>query len=202
MVFFVDFFIAKEDVSVKTSLRNLLITAVLMAVGFVLPFLTGQIPSVGNMLSPLHLPVLICGLCCGWQWGLLLGAVLPVARSFVFGMPPMLPTALAMAFEMAAYGTLTGVLYGALLKMRGKNHAPALYGALVAAMGGRPAGARGFYGGIHGPFRWQLYMAGVYYGGFCECLAGDGAASAAGAAGGAGPGARTAVGASCPGGKS
>lgn len=85
MVFFVDFFIAKEDVSVKTSLRNLLITAVLMAVGFVLPFLTGQIPSVGNMLSPLHLPVLICGLCCGWQWGLLLGAVLPVARSFVFG---------------------------------------------------------------------------------------------------------------------
>ena len=126
MVFFVDFFIAKEDVSVKTSLRNLLITAVLMALGFVLPFLTGQIPSVGNMLSPLHLPVLICGLCCGWQWGLLLGAVLPVARSFVFGMPPMLPTALAMAFEMAAYGTLTGVLYGALLKMRGKNHAPAL----------------------------------------------------------------------------
>ena len=110
MVFFVDFFIAKEDVSVKTSLRNLLITAVLMAVGFVLPFLTGQIPSVGNMLSPLHLPVLICGLCCGWQWGLLLGAVLPVARSFVFGMPPMLPTALAMAFEMAAYGALTGVL--------------------------------------------------------------------------------------------
>lgn len=73
MVFFVDFFIAKEDVSVKTSLRNLLITAVLMALGFVLPFLTGQIPSVGNMLSPLHLPVLICGLCCGWQWGLAAG---------------------------------------------------------------------------------------------------------------------------------
>lgn len=66
--------------SVKTSLRNLLITAVLMAVGFVLPFLTGQIPSIGNMLSPLHLPVFICGLCCGWQRGAILGAVLPLAR--------------------------------------------------------------------------------------------------------------------------
>lgn len=162
MVFFVDFFIAKEDVSVKTSLRNLLITAVLMAVGFVLPFLTGQIPSVGNMLSPLHLPVLICGLCCGWQWGLLLGAVLPVARSFVFGMPPMLPTALAMAFEMAAYGTLTGVLYGALLKMRGKNHAPALYGSLVAAMvGGRLVhGAfMAVYMGLSGgSYTWQAFI--------------------------------------------
>lgn len=146
----------------KTSLRNLLITAVLMAVGFVLPFLTGQIPSVGNMLSPLHLPVLICGLCCGWQWGLLLGAVLPVARSFVFGMPPMLPTALAMAFEMAAYGTLTGVLYGALLKMLGKNHAPALYGALVAAMvGGRLVhGAfMAVYMGLSGgSYTWQAFI--------------------------------------------
>lgn len=124
---------------VKTSLRNLLITAVLMALGFVLPFLTGQIPSIGNMLSPLHLPVLICGLCCGWQWGAVLGAVLPLARSLVFGMPPLFPTATAMAFEMAAYGMLTGVFYGLLLKISaGRGHALALYGALVVAMiGGR-----------------------------------------------------------------
>lgn len=122
----------------KNSLRNLLITAVLLALGFVLPFLTGQIPSVGNMLSPLHLPVFICGLCCGWQWGMLLGAVLPLARSLVFGMPPLFPTATAMAFEMAAYGALTGVLYGLLLNVVRKGHGPALYGALVAAMvGGR-----------------------------------------------------------------
>ncbi len=123
----------------KTSLRNLLITAVLMAVGFVLPFLTGQIPSIGNMLSPLHLPVFICGLCCGWQWGAILGAVLPLARSLVFGMPPLFPTATAMAFEMAAYGALAGVFYGLLLKVcAAKGHVPALYGALIAAMiGGR-----------------------------------------------------------------
>lgn len=123
----------------KNSLRNLLITAVLMALGFVLPFLTGQIPSVGKMLSPMHIPVLICGLCCGWQWGLLLGAVLPLARSVLFGMPsPIIPNALAMAFEMAAYGALTGVLYGLLLRGARKGHGPALYGALVAAMvGGR-----------------------------------------------------------------
>lgn len=123
----------------KSSLRNLLITAVLMAIGIVLPFLTGQIPSVGNMLSPLHLPVFICGLCCGWQWGLLLGAVLPLARSLLLGMPPLFPTAVAMAFEMAAYGVLTGIFYGLLLPLcRTRGHGLALYGALLAAMvGGR-----------------------------------------------------------------
>lgn len=74
----------------------------------------------------------------------------------------MLPTALAMAFEMAAYGTLTGVLYGALLKMRGKNHAPALYGALVAAMvGGRLVhGAfMAVYMGLSGgSYTWQAFI--------------------------------------------
>ncbi len=112
-----------------------MITAVLMAVGFVLPFLTGQLATLGNMLSPLHLPVYICGLCCGWGWGALLGAALPLARSLIFGMPPLFPGATAMAFEMAVYGGLTGLLYGLLLRARpGRKHTPALYGAMIPAM--------------------------------------------------------------------
>ena len=95
----------------KNQIRNLVLSALLLAVGFVLPFLTGQIPEVGSMLLPLHLPALICGFVCGWPWGLAVGAVLPVMRSLLMGMPPMIPTALCMAFEMAAYGAAAGQLY-------------------------------------------------------------------------------------------
>ena len=95
----------------KNHMIRLVLSALFLAIGFVLPFLTGQIPEVGSMLLPLHLPALICGFVCGWPWGLLVGFVLPIARSLLFGMPPLVPTALAMAFELAAYGALAGVCY-------------------------------------------------------------------------------------------
>ena len=100
-----------------------------LAIGFVLPFLTGQIPEVGSMMLPLHLPALICGFVCGWPWGLAVGFILPVARSLLFGMPPMVPTALCMAFEMAAYGAAAGALYGKL-----SHKLSGVYAALIGAM--------------------------------------------------------------------
>ena len=95
----------------KNHIMRLSLSAMLLAVGLVLPFLTGQIPEIGSMLLPLHLPALVCGFVCGWQWGLAVGFVLPVLRSVLFGMPPMIPTALCMAFELAAYGAAAGLLY-------------------------------------------------------------------------------------------
>ena len=81
----------------KNQILRLALSALFLAIGFVLPFLTGQIQQVGNMLLPMHLPVLVCGFVCGWPWGLAVGFVLPLLRSLFFGMPPMVPTALAMA---------------------------------------------------------------------------------------------------------
>lgn len=52
---------------------KLTLSAMFLALGFVLPFFTGQIPQIGNMLLPMHLPVLLCGLICGWQYGLVIG---------------------------------------------------------------------------------------------------------------------------------
>lgn len=75
----------------------------------VLPFFTAQIPSIGSMLLPMHIPVLICGFVCGGPYGLLVGAIVPLLRSVMFGMPPML-VAIPMAFELAAYGFMTGFL--------------------------------------------------------------------------------------------
>lgn len=91
--------------------KQLVISALLLAAGLVLPFLTGSIPNFGRMLLPMHLPVLLCGFVCGWKWGLLVGFVTPLLRSVLFGMPPMVPTALAMAFELAAYGAVAGLCY-------------------------------------------------------------------------------------------
>ncbi len=83
----------------------------LLALGMVLPFLTGQIPSIGSRLLPMHIPALLTGYICGPLYGLLIGFILPVFRSVVFGMPPMYPIAIAMAFELAVYGLVVGLLY-------------------------------------------------------------------------------------------
>ena len=113
---------------------KLVLTALFLALCLVLPFVTGGIPTIGNMLLPMHIPVLLCGLLCGWQYGLVIGFVAPLLRSVLFGMPPIYPVALAMAFELAAYGLIIGPVYTALHK-RGLA---ALYGSLLVAMvGGR-----------------------------------------------------------------
>lgn len=95
----------------KRTTKNIALSAMFMAVGMILPFFTGQIPQIGKMLLPMHIPVLLCGLICGWQYGAVVGFVLPLFRSVLLGMPPLFPTAAAMAFEMAAYGFVAGFLY-------------------------------------------------------------------------------------------
>ena len=93
------------------KLQNLVLSAMFLGLGLVLPFFTGQIPQIGNMLLPMHLPVILCGFICGWKYGLVVGAVTPILRSAVFSMPVMYPSAIAMAFELAAYGFLVGFLF-------------------------------------------------------------------------------------------
>ena len=93
------------------KLKNTVLSAMFIAIGIVLPFLTGQVQQIGNMLLPMHLPVLLCGLICGPLYGFLVGILLPILRSFIFEMPPLYPQATAMAFELATYGLIIGLLY-------------------------------------------------------------------------------------------
>ncbi len=85
--------------------------AVCLALAMVLPFLTGQIPQIGQALSPMHIPVFLCGFLCGWPWGLAVGFIAPLMRSALFGMPAIFPGACAMALELATYGAVSGFLY-------------------------------------------------------------------------------------------
>lgn len=95
----------------STGIRKLVSAALCLAIAMVLPFLTGQIPEVGQALCPMHIPVLLCGFVCGWPWGLAVGFLSPLLRYLLFGMPPIYPVGVAMAFELAAYGLFTGILY-------------------------------------------------------------------------------------------
>ena len=92
-------------------IKRLVLAAMFLAIGIILPFFTGQIQFFGNMLLPMHIPVMLCGLICGWQYGLVVGIVTPLLRSAIFTMPVMYPNAIAMAFELATYGAVAGYLY-------------------------------------------------------------------------------------------
>lgn len=96
--------------------KKIALSGLLLAATLLLPFLTGQIPEIGSMLSPMHIPVLICGFVCGWQYGGIVGVVAPGLRFLLFGMPPLFPVGLAMTFELAAYGICAGLLYKFLPK--------------------------------------------------------------------------------------
>ena len=115
------------------TIKKLVYSAICLALALVLPFLTGQIPKIGQMLCPMHIPVLLCGFLCGWPWGLAVGFIAPLLRSFTLGMPPLFPTATAMAFELAAYGALAGILYAKLPKKPLYTYVA----LLLAMLGGR-----------------------------------------------------------------
>ena len=116
------------------SLRQLVLSAMFLALGFVLPFFSGQLPQIGQTLLPMHIPVLLCGLICGWKCGLAVGFMLPLLRALVCGLPAFYPMALAMAGELAVYGALGGWLFAGA-----RWHClPMLYRSMLTAMvGGR-----------------------------------------------------------------
>ncbi|MBD5135925.1 MAG: ECF transporter S component [Lachnospiraceae bacterium] len=146
----------------NSPVLNLTLAAMFMAIGLVLPFLTGQIQQIGNMLLPMHIPVLLCGLICGWKYGFAVGFILPFLRYMLFGMPILFPTGISMAFELATYGLVIGLLY---------YHSRwqcvvALYRSMILTM----LAGRAVWGivqilllGISGNgFTWQMFMAGAF----------------------------------------
>lgn len=143
----------------RLHILRLVYSALFLALAMVLPFLTGQIPEIGAALSPMHIPALLCGFVCGWPWGLAVGAVAPLLRYAVFSMP-MMPGAAFMAFEMAAYGAVAGLLYKLLPKKIW-----AIYVSQIAAMvAGRIVWGivRFIFAGLkHTSFPFSAFLAGA-----------------------------------------
>lgn len=114
----------------KIKTQKLTLAAVFLCIGLTLPLLTMQVKEIGDTLLPMHFPVMLCGLICGWQYGLAVGAVLPFLRSLIFSMPPMFPNAIWMAAELATYGLVIGLVYYFL---KNKNIL-GIYISLITAM--------------------------------------------------------------------
>jgi len=140
--------------------KKLTLSALFLAAGQVLPFLTGQIPEIGNMMLPMHIPVLLCGFICGPSWGVIVGFITPILRSMIFGMPHMMPNAVGMAFELATYGLVTGVMYVIFKKSKLGTYASLIIAmvagriiwGLVSVMIFRILGAT---------FSWDLFVGGA-----------------------------------------
>lgn len=100
-----------------TNTKNLAMSAILFALGIVLPFITMQIPTIGVMLSPLHFPILIAGFVVGPINALILGLILPIFRGLIFQIPRF-PTAIFMTVELGIYGLVSGLLFNKLFKKK------------------------------------------------------------------------------------
>ena len=109
--------------------RNLVIAAMMVALGVALPQAFHAVPNAGSIFLPMHIPVLLCGLICGWPYGLVCGLLGPAVSSLT-GMPPIaiLPS---MMVECATYGAVTGLM----MKFVRTKHATAdLYISMITAM--------------------------------------------------------------------
>lgn len=100
------------------DIHTVILAAMFTAIAYVLPFFTGQIPQIGAMLCPMHIPVLICGFLCGPLWGMVVGMIAPLLRSMMLGVPHLFPTAVCMALELAVYGATAGFLHKILPKKK------------------------------------------------------------------------------------
>ncbi len=113
----------------KNLIKQIVYSAMFLAIGLVLPLFTGQIKQIGNMLLPMHFVVLLCGYVCKIKWAVAVGFIMPLLRSAIFGMPIMYPNAFAMAFELATYGLVVAAMY----KFLRRKKLLAIYASLISA---------------------------------------------------------------------
>lgn len=99
----------------------------LLSLGILLPFLTASNPALGGVFLLMHIPALLGGFILGGKYGALIGFIMPLLRSVLVSMPPLYPTALIMAFELSAYGFVSGILFKWLKNVK--------FGYIIALIG-------------------------------------------------------------------
>ncbi len=117
-----------------TIVKRSMITAVCVALTVVLPMAFHAVPNAGSVILPMHIPVLLCGLICGWPFGLACGLIGPLLSNLFTGMPPMAALT-AMLVELAVYGLMAGLLMSCVRTR--KVYADLYFSLLVAMLAGR-----------------------------------------------------------------
>lgn len=117
----------------KSNPRRLAVAGLLIAVGILLPqvfhLLGGR--SMGEIMLPMHLPVLLAGFCLGPVFGGVVGLLTPVMSTLVTGMQMPAPAILPfMMVELTVYGAASGLLYR-------RFRLPSLAALVLAQLAGR-----------------------------------------------------------------
>ena len=119
-----------------SPVKQITVCAACVALCYVLPVALHPF-GLGQVLSPMHLPVLLCGLVCGGFYGAVCGLVGPILSSVLSGMPPA-SALVSMLPELMVYGLVSGL---AMKLIHTKKSVADVYIALTAAMVlGRVAG--------------------------------------------------------------
>lgn len=113
-----------------STITKLIFTGVCIALCIVLPIALHSIPNGGTLFSPMHLPVLLCGVICGGPHGLICGLMGPLLSCLISGMPAMAKLPFMMV-ELGIYGLVAGLL---MRFFHSKKLLPDLYLSLLIAM--------------------------------------------------------------------
>lgn len=141
----------------NNELKKMILASLFVALGIVLPFLTGGSQELGNMFSLMHIPILLAGFILDYKYGFIVGLLTPILRSVLIGSPPLMPIALSMMFELATYGLITGVMY----KILPKKDINILFSLAIAMIIGRivwGAAATIFYGIAGWEFTFKTFI--------------------------------------------
>ena len=134
-----------------TNLKRTIVTSMLIALCVVLPMAFHSIPRAGSIILPMHIPVLLAGLICGWKFGLVAGLAGPLLSSYMTSMPPMGIVPIMM-LELGVYGLISGVMIQIVFTKRSSLD---LYISLITAM---------FFGRVIAGIAMAVYFFdGAYY---------------------------------------
>ncbi len=118
--------------------------------------------SLGHTFSPMHIPVLLCGMLCGPAYGAFCGIAGPVLSSLLTSMPSATGL-ISMIPELITYGFVSGVL---MKRVRTGRLSADIYLALVPAMvAGRVVGGIAsalFYLGTSGAYSFELFVTSYF----------------------------------------
>ena len=109
----------KKKKKTSDNILKLVLSALMLALAIVLPMVVSMgSQRLGQIFLPMHLPVMLCGFICGSPFGIIVGLIAPLLKSILTGLPVM-TSAVPMAFELATYGGMCGMLYKVFPKKTG-----------------------------------------------------------------------------------
>lgn len=138
--------------------KRTVLCAMCIALCYVLPIAFHSV-GLGSSLSPMHIPVLLCGIVCGGASGFICGIIGPVVSSLLSGMPPLLYL-VRMIPELCVYGLVGGMV---MKRVHTGRMAADVYISLGSAMiAGRIAGGIAtaiFYSVTSGVYSLALWIS-------------------------------------------